>query len=69
MHNGCSNRTIAVLIIFYRQTYLNKHKALTQQLTNKEGSLASLLIQDLAEILVTGNPSHTDILKNKQNDT
>ena len=40
--------------------------ALIQQLTSRDGSLASLLIHDLAVILVMGWPSDTDILQTIQ---
>ena len=40
--------------------YLKRQRELTAQLTNNEGSLASLLTQARADILVIACPSHTD---------
>ena len=46
--------------------YLKRHSELRQQLTNKDGSLASRLTQALADMLVMGRPSLTVILQNTQ---
>lgn len=49
--------------------YLKRQREFRQQLTNKDGSRASLLIQARADMLVTGWPSLTVILKhNKYNE-